>query len=271
MAKIGKTPGAPKGKKGQDITSKVNRIKADNKAASMPKSSKRSSSKSKGGKRLPISSGSKRKQTETNGSSVEYPEKMVRAANERLRKLEKVSKMAESSSMYVNMKRRMYEQPNKGGKFFQPGANKGSLRFIGKKKFEKLSEDEQKEYLRQLTHFMQSDMSTASGLKRIRKKLHEANKDNEEARRKSYESFMQRQEIKDNFPGLTFEQYTALFHAYQYYTDVKGEHFSYNDLTVTIHNLALDKIEPHKIEEAMSFLKDKNFEPLKKAGLFLET
>lgn len=271
MAKIGKTPGAPKDRKGKDITSKVNRIKAVNKNVSMPKSNKRSGSKSKGGKRLPISSGSKQKQTEANGSSVEYPEKMVRAANERLRKLEKVSKMAESSSMYVNMKRRMYEQPNKGGKFFQPGANKGSVRYIGKKKFEKLSEDEQKEYLRQLTHFMQSDMSTASGLKRIRKKLHEANKDNEEARRKSYEAFMQRQEIKDNFPGLTFEQYTALFHAYQYYTDVKGEHFNYNDLTLAIHNLVLDKIEPHKIEEAMSFLKDKNFDELQKRGILLNT
>lgn len=217
------------------------------------------------------SAGAKSPNVKQSSGSVEYPEKMVRAANERLRKLEKVSKMAESSSMYVNMKRRMYEQPNKGGKFFQPGANKGSLRFIGKKKFEKMSEDEQKEYLRQLTHFMQSDMSTASGLKRIRKKLSEANKDNEEARRKSYEAFIKRKEVQDNFPGLTFEQYTALFHAYQYYTDVKGEHFSYNDLTLTIHNLALDKIEPHKIEEAMSFLKEKNFAPLQAAGTLLET
>ena len=270
MAKIGKTPGAPKGKKGQDITSKVNRIKADNKAVSMPKSNKRSGSKSKGGKRLPISSGSKRKQTEANGSSVEYPDKMVRAANERLRKLEVVNKQAESSSLYQRMKGEMYERPNKGGKFFQPGKNKGSLRFIGKRKFQQLTEEEQVAYLKRLTSFMQSDLSTAGGLKNIRKKLSEANKDNEEARKKAFETFRNRPEIADKYPGLTFEKYTALMEAYQNMRNVKGEHFNYEDFTMFLENVDLDKLEPYQIEEAMSFVKDDNWGELVDRGWLLE-
>lgn len=216
--------------------------------------------------------GNKRKKTEKSNTSgsVEYPEKMVRAANERLRKLEKVSKMAESSSMYVNMKRRMYEQPNKGGKFFQPGANKGSLRFIGKRKFEKMTEEEQKDYLRQLASFMQSDLSTASGLKRVRKKLSEANKENEEARKKSFETFKERPEIKERYPELTWEKYNALFEAYANYKNVKGEHFNYDDLTLFIENVDIDKLEPHQIEEALSFVKDDNWGELIDRGWLQE-
>lgn len=215
-------------------------------------------------------SGQKGKKAESSGAS-EYPYKLVHAANERLRKLEKVSKMAESSNLYQNMKRQMYELPNKGGKFFQPGKDKGSVRFIGKKKFEKLTEEEQKAYLKRLTTFMQSDLSTASGLKKVRKKLHEANKNNEEERRKSYETFRQRPEIQENYPDLTFEQYTNLFHAYQYYTDVKGEHFNYEDLTLFLENVNLNILEPYQIEEAMSFVKDDNWEALIERGWMLET
>lgn len=220
-------------------------------------------------KKLSGQKGTKRFKTVQNGSS-EYPYKMVHAANERLRKLEKVSKMAESSNLYQNMKRQMYEMPNKGGKFFQPGKEKGTVRFIGKKKFEKLSEEEQKAYLKRLTTFMQSDLSTASGLKKVRKKLHEANKDNEEERRKSYETFRQRPEIQENYPDLTFEQYTNLFHAYQYYSDVKGQHFNYEDLTLFLENVDLDKLEPYQIEEAMSFVKDDNWGELLDRGWLLE-
>lgn len=215
-------------------------------------------------------SGRKGTKAETSGGSSEYPYKLVHAANERLRKLEKVSMLAESSGIYQNMKRQMYEMPNKAGKIFQSGKEKGTVRFIGKKKFEKLSEEEQKYYLKRLASFMASDMSTASGLGRIKEKLRKANKDNEEARKKSYETFRQRPEIQENYPDLTFEQYTNLFHAYQYYSDVKGQHFNYEDLTLFLENVDLDKLEPYQIEEAMSFVKDDNWGELLDRGWLLE-
>ena len=271
MAIIGKTPGSGKRKKSTDASKKLNKIKKDNRSIKPSKDKPVKKAPKRPPRKIKISlNGNKRKLTETSGSSSEYPYKLVHAANERLRKLEKVSKMAESSSLYQNMKRQMYELPNKGGKFFQPGKDKGSVRFIGKKKFEKLSEEEQKAYLKRLTTFMQSDLSTASGLKKVRKKLHEANKDNEEERRKSYETFRQRPEIQENYPDLTFEQYTNLFHAYQYYSDVKGQHFNYEDLTLFLENVDLDKLEPYQIEEAMSFVKDDNWGELLDRGWLLE-
>ena len=89
---------------------------------------RRSSGKAPSYHKSKKAAGNKRKKTEKSNfsGSVEYPEKMVRAANERLRKLEVVSKQAESSSLYQRMKGEMYERPNKGGKFFQPGKNNGS-------------------------------------------------------------------------------------------------------------------------------------------------
>ena len=272
MAIIGKTPGGGKRKKSTDASKKLNKIKKDNRSIKPSKDKPIKKAPKRPPRKINISlgqKGTKRDKKGQNGSS-EYPYKLVHAANERLRKLEKVSKMAESSSLYQNMKRQMYELPNKGGKFFQPGKEKGTVRFIGKKKFEKLSEEEQKAYLKRLTTFMQSDLSTASGLKKVRKKLHEANKDNEEERRKSYETFRQRPEIQENYPDLTFEQYTNLFHAYQYYSDVKGQHFNYEDLTLFLENVDLDKLEPYQIEEAMSFVKDDNWGELVDRGWLLE-
>lgn len=215
-------------------------------------------------------SGQKGTKAENAGGSSEFPYKMVHAANERLRKLEKVSMLAESSGIYQNMKRQMYELPNKAGKIFQSGKEKGSVRFIGKTKFMKLTEEEQKYYLKRLASFMASDMSTASGLGRIKKKLRKANKDNEEARKKAFETFRQRPEIQELYPDLTFEQYTNLFHAYQYYSDVKGQHFNYEDLTLFLENVDLDKLEPYQIEEAMSFVKDDNWGELLDRGWLLE-
>lgn len=256
---------APSGKIGK----KTKRSNAGLKAITTGK--KKKSGKLSGAKHKPgTKTGSKRKSKEISESSVEYPAKMVHAANERLRKLEKVSKMAESSSLYQNMKRQMYEQPNKAGKFFTPGKEKGTVRFILKTKFMKLSEEEQKAYLKRLTTFMQSDLSTASGLKKVRKKLYEANKNNEESRRQSYETFKERPEIKDKFPDMTFEQYTNMFHAYQYYTDVKGDHFSYDDLTLFLENVDMSKLDPYQIEEAMSFVKDDNWGELIDRGWLLE-
>lgn len=233
---------------------------------------RRSSGKAPSYHKAKKAAGNKRKKTEksNNSGSVEYPEKMVRAANERLRKLEVVSKQAESSSLYQRMKGEMYERPNKGGKFFQPGANKNSLRFIGKRKFQQLTEEEQIAYLKRLTSFMQSDLTTAGGLKKVRKKLSEANKENEEARKKSFETFRNRPEIKDKYPGLTFDKYTALMEAYQNMRNVKGEHFNYEDFTLFLENVDLDKLEPYQIEEAMSFVKDDNWGELVDRGWLLE-
>ena len=256
---------APSGKIGKKTKRSNTGLKAIT-TGKKKKSGRLSGSKHKPGTKT----GSKRKSKEISESSVEYPAKMVHAANERLRKLEKVSKLAESSGIYQNMKRQMYEQPNKAGKIFQSGKEKGSMRFISKTKFMKLTEEEQKYYLKRLASFMASDMSTASGLGRIKKKLRKANKDNEEARRQSYETFKERPEIKDKFPNLSFEQYTNLFHAYQYYTDVKGEHFNYDELTLFLENVDLDKLDPYQIEEAMSFVKDDNWGELIDRGWLLE-
>ena len=219
--------------------------------------SKRSSNKKAGRK-----SGSSAKKTsikKTAAAPSSFPKALLKAANERLRKLEKVSGLAEGNVMYQSMKNKMMNKPKKEGIIFKRDKTGKGVRFISEKEFNKLTEDQQKYYLARLEGFMGSSWSTAGGTKKIRQKISEKLKPQEEARESSFEKFRDRPEVKENLPDLTYEQYKSLFEAYQRLREVKGDHYKYEDLTMFLEHVRVDQLNPDQIEEAMSFLKDDNW------------
>lgn len=229
--------------------------------------SKRSSNKKAGRK-----SGSSAKKTsikKAEAAPSNFPKALLKAANERLRKLEKVSGLAEGNVMYQSMKNKMMSKPKKEGIIFKRDKTGKGVRFISERDFNKLTEDQQKYYLARLEGFMKSAWSKSGkkgGVQEIRQKISEKLKPQEEARKRAFDTFKNRPEIKDRFPDLTYEQYKALFEAYQRLRDVKGDHFKYDDLTMFLEYVRVDQLKPDQIEEAMSFVKDDNWGELVDRG-----
>ena len=226
--------------------------------------SKRSSNKKAGRK-----SGSSAKKTsikKAEATNSNFPKALLKAANERLRKLEKVSGLAEGNVMYQSMKNKMMRKPKKEGIIFKSDKTGRGVRFISEREFNKLTPEQQAYYMARLEGFMGSSWSTAGGTKKIRQKISEKLKPQEEARERSFDTFRNRPEIRDKFPDLTYEQYKALFEAYQRLRDVKGDHFKYDDLTMFMEYVRLDQLKPDQIEEAMSFVKDDNWGELADRG-----
>lgn len=221
--------------------------------------SKNSSGSKKGGRKS-ASSANKAAAPST------FPKALLKAANERLRKLEKVSGLAEGNVMYQSMKNKMMSKPKKEGIIFKRDKTGRGVRFISEREFNKLTPAQQAYYMARLEGFMGSSWSTAGGTKKIRQKISEKLKPQEEARERSFETFRNRPEIRDKFPDLTYEQYKALFEAYQRLRDVKGDHFKYDDLTMFMEYVRLDQLKPDQIEEAMSFVKDDNWGELADRG-----
>ena len=233
--------------------------------------SKNSSGSKKGGRKSASSGikGQSKKATtkvNTTAASGTFPKALLKAANERLRKLEKVSGLAEGNVMYQSMKNKMMNKPKKEGIIFKRDKTGRGVRFISKREFNKLTPEQQAYYMARLEGFMGSSWSTAGGTKKIRQKISEKLKPQEEAREQSFETFRNRPEIKENLPDLTYEQYKSLFSAYEKLKDVKGDHFKYDDLTMFLEYVNVDDLKPDQIEEAMSFVKDDDWGELADRG-----
>lgn len=175
-----------------------------------------------------------------------FPKDIVKAANERLRKLEKVSKLSNQSPIYMAMERYKESYPKTKGKIYQDNADGFGVRFIGKQKFEQLTDDEKAYYLERLKSFMLTESSLARGIKDIQKR--------------SYEAFMDSKTGK-NLKGLTFDQYQRFF---KFYNDAivpdTNDHYSYTDLTRALKYLKIDTLmRSRDIESVMKKIHDSNY------------
>ena len=176
---------------------------------------------------------------------IKYPKDIVKAANERLRKLEKVFKwgktgetksLAESSERYQNMLRYRESYPLTKGKIYKTDNDGRGLRFISKKGyidkngiyqrgFEDLTDQEKEYYVNELIKFMESASSTKTGI--------------HEAHRKSYETFMKNNGSKVG--NLTYDEYLDFFGQYnQKVVADANAHFSYSDLSKALFNIKID-------------------------------
>lgn len=165
---------------------------------------------------------------------IKYPKDIVKAANERLRKLEKVFKwgkngetksLAESSERYQNMLRYRESYPLTKGKIYTTDKEGKGLRFINATEFKKLSDQEKEYYVNELIKFMESASSTKTGI--------------HEAHRKSYETFMKNNGSKVG--NLTYDEYLEFFGQYnQKVVADANAHFSYTDLSKALFNIKID-------------------------------
>ncbi|MBO7131786.1 hypothetical protein J6V85_00780 [Candidatus Saccharibacteria bacterium] len=177
-----------------------------------------------------------------------YPKDIVKAANERLRKLEKVSGLASSSPIYVAMERYKDDFPKTKGKIYQDNAQGLGVRFINKTRFEELSDDEKIYFIDRLKKFMLTESSLARGVKDIQKR--------------SYESFMKSPSGRDT--GLSFDEYSRFF---KFYNDAivpdTNDHYSYSDLSKALKFLRLDTImRSRDLESVMKKIHDDNFKDI---------
>ena len=179
---------------------------------------------------------------------IVYPKDIVKAANERLRKLEKVSGLASSSPIYLAMERYKNEFPNTKGKIYQDNAQGSGVRFIGKKKFDELTDDEKLYFIERVKALMLTESSTARGIRDIQKR--------------SYESFMKSPTGKNT--GLTYDEYSRFF---KFYNDAivpdTNEHYSYSDLSKALKYLRLDNImRSRDLGSVMKKIHDNNFKDI---------
>lgn len=180
-----------------------------------------------------------------------YPANLVKAANERLRKLEKVHKgykegktLAQSSEMYQLMEKYATSYPKTKGKIYTRN-KEGNIRFINKTEYDKLSAQEKSYYIDRIKRFLESPSSTATGIK--------------ESHKKSYESFMKNYGSK--FPDLTFSQYEEFFESYNYNMVGDSEsHFGYDEWSAALKHIKIDEaMTDNQMDSIMEYLRANDY------------
>lgn len=156
----------------------------------------------------------------TNGKKTmmfSYDRNLVKTANERLRKLETVNKLAPSSQAYRTVQKYAIEEPNSmSNKFYRIVTNKDGttgIRFITPKDYKKLSAFEQKKFNEALNSFLNNQTTTKLGIMK--------------ARLDAYKNFM------DNHPNLnwTQDEYERFWKNYEQLQADEEDKNSYNRLT----------------------------------------
>lgn len=178
-----------------------------------------------------------------------FPAKLVKAANERLRKLEKVHKgykkgrsLAQSSEAYQSMEEYATSYPKTKGKIYTRN-KEGNIRFLNQTQFDKLSAQDKKYYVDRINAFLASKSSTASGIR--------------EAHKKSYQTFMKN--YGDKFPDMSLDMYEEFFEIYNYnMVEDSRNHFSYEDWSAVLTNINIDEaMNDNQMEAVMEYVRAK--------------
>lgn len=176
-----------------------------------------------------------------------FPAKLVKAANERLRKLEKVHKgykqgksLAQSSEVYQSIEEYATSYPKTKGKIYKRN-KEGNVRFINQTEFDKLSAQDKKYYVERIEAFLSSKSSTAGGIK--------------EAHKKSYNTFMQR--YGDKFPDMSFDMYEDFFDAYNSnMVEDSKNHFGYSEWSAVLQNIQIDEaMTDNQMDQVMEYVR----------------
>lgn len=176
-----------------------------------------------------------------------FPAKLVKAANERLRKLEKVHKgyktgksLAQSSEAYQSIEEYATSYPKSKGKIYKRNKD-GNVRFLSQSEFDKLSAQDKKYYVERVEAFLGSKTSTASGIKK--------------AHKKSYDTFMKN--YGDKYPDLSFSQYEEFFESYNY--NMVGDsdsHFGYDEWSAALKHISIDEaMNDNQMDQIMEYLR----------------
>lgn len=180
---------------------------------------------------------------------LEYPRALVKRANERLRKLEKVytdfagEPYAVHSRAYEATARKAYDEYNRNGgqsRLFRISDRGDSIRFANKTTFDTFTEAEKEKYINYVKSFMESKTSTRIGY--------------EDARDKAFNTF---KENNEQFQNMTREEYDKYWKIYNdQIRGQNGDHFGSGTENFDIFLARYDTLEmlrADQLETAMNY------------------
>ena len=174
--------------------------------------------------------------------TMPFHKSLVKSANERFRKLESVYNLTDMSNEYNLAKKYASEQSKTKGKIYNQKLlkEKGIVRLVGEKEYNKLSPKDKKYYNEVLQNILNSATSLPGGI--------------EEKRQKSYNTFMQN--YGDKYPDLSRSQYEQLFRTYRDLVNAdKKAQFDYNTLVQTLEFVDIgEALRQDQLEKAMTYI-----------------
>lgn len=194
----------------------------------------------------------KKKQNRKSGRPQEskYERSLVKTANERLRKIEKVYGLTEDSNEYRIVSKYAIEYPKTKGKIYRLLDEDGnrtndprkavSIRFINKTEYEKLSVKEQRYFNEVLDKFLNASTTTKAGI--------------ESKYEKGYTTFMQN--YGDKYKDMSINQYKDFFKIYRDMVNKdKKSHFDYNTLVQTLEYIDISTaMTDNQITQVMKYI-----------------
>lgn len=164
-----------------------------------------------------------------------FPKSAVKTANERLRKLETVNRLATSSEAYKSIEKYANDPNSLSHKFYREVTNKdGSpgIRFLTPSEYKKLTEYEKRQFDETVQSFLENKTTTKLGIEKVR--------------RDNYDHFM------ENHPELSWTQdeYEGFFSTYGQMKKDREDVVAYGILTQILNartefsnDLTEDKIQ----------------------------
>ena len=167
-------------------------------------------------------------------------QRMVRKANDRLRRLEKAG-LYEESREYRLVSHYAYSDPGGKGSIYNVNPEKDTIRFTTKLPGKGLQYEKERAYLiNTIRNFLNAATSTVSGTKKVIKK--------------AYESFMENNSIKGD---MTQEEYSKLWKVYH---DMglrdKLDNQGYNAFMTLVSQTDLYKMDQSEIETALRYIEN---------------
>lgn len=174
--------------------------------------------------------------------TMPFQKSLVKSANERFRKLEKVYNLTDMSNEYNLAKKYATEQSKTKGQIYNQKLlkEKGIVRLVGEKKYNALSPKYKKLYNEVLQNILNASTTLPGGI--------------EAKRQKSYNTFMQN--YGDKYPDLSRADYERIFKTYRdlVNADKKGQ-FDYNTLVQTLEFIDIgEALRQDQLERAMTYI-----------------
>lgn len=170
---------------------------------------------------------------------TKFPYMEVKRANERLRKLETVNRMAQSSEAYKSIERFASDPNTNSYKFYREYENRdGSpgIRFIKAEDYYKMSRYDQMRFDEVVNNFLSNATSYKTGIEVVRKK--------------NYDKFM------ENHPNLNWTQkeYDNFWSSYSQAQKDKEEIVAYNAMTLLFNSAKFaDNLTDKKINQILHY------------------
>lgn len=174
---------------------------------------------------------------------------LVKAANERLRQIEKKG-LTGYSREYTLVKKYAEEYPTGKGAIYNVNKKTGAIRFsrdlnkfITRDKPFK-SQAERREYMiNTLRNFLTAESSTIKGIRDIQKRGYESFR---------YEMKDGKKVLKEKYKDVSFEQYINFWRIYRENTsDSKNDHYGYDSLKFMIDHSAVMQLSEEDLESVM--------------------